>query len=46
MYKAIAANKRNTVIIMAAFIGSISAIGYFVSLYLGNTSVHGFLIAG
>ena len=46
MYKAIAANKRNTVIIMAAFIGIISAIGYFFSVYFGNTSITGFVIAG
>lgn len=46
MYKAIAANKRNTVIIMAAFIGIISAIGYFFSVYFGNSSITGFVIAG
>ena len=39
MYKAIAANKRNTVLIMAVFVGLISAIGWVVSLYLGDTSV-------
>lgn len=46
MYKAIAANKRNTVLIMAAFIGLISAIGYVVSLYFGNTSITLWVIAG
>ena len=46
MYKAIAANKRNTVLIMAAFVGLISAIGYVVSLYFGNTSITLWVIAG
>ena len=39
MYSAIAANKRNTVLIMAVFVALIGAIGYAVSLYFGNTSV-------
>ncbi|QHN42986.1 M48 family metalloprotease [Candidatus Mycosynbacter amalyticus] len=38
MYSAIAANKRNTVLIMAVFVGIIGAIGYVVSLFYGNTS--------
>lgn len=46
MYGAIAANKRNTVIIMAVFIGLISAIGYLVSLYFGDTSITYWVIAG
>jgi heat shock protein HtpX len=46
MYGAIAANKRNTVIIMAAFIGLISAIGYLVSLYYGSTSIIYWVIGG
>lgn len=46
MYGAIAANKRNTVIIMAAFVGLISAIGYVVSLFYGNTSITYWVIAG
>lgn len=46
MYGAIAANKRNTVIIMAVFIGLISAIGYLVSLYFGQTSITYWVIAG
>ncbi len=46
MYGAIAANKRNTIFIMAAFIGLISAIGYLVSLYFGNTSITLWVIAG
>jgi len=46
MYKAIAANKRNTVLIMAMFIGLIGAIGWAVSYYYGNTSITYFVIAG
>ncbi|USN96937.1 MAG: M48 family metalloprotease [Candidatus Nomurabacteria bacterium] len=46
MYGAIAANKRNTVIIMAAFVGLISALGYAVSLYYGQTSITYWVIAG
>lgn len=38
MYSSIAANKRNTVLIMAVFVGLIGAIGYAVSWYFGNTS--------
>lgn len=39
MYNAIAANKRNTVIIMAVFVGIIGAIGWAVSyLYYGGSS--------
>ncbi len=39
MYGAVAANKRNTVIIMAVFIGLIAAIGYGVSWWYGNDSI-------
>lgn len=39
MYSAIAANKRNTVIIMAAFVGIIGAIGWAVSYIYGNRSI-------
>ncbi len=46
MYKAIAANKRNTVLIMAMFIGLVSAIGWAVSLYYGNTNITYFVIGG
>ncbi len=46
MYKAIAANKRNTVIIMALFIGLIGAIGWAVSLYYGNTNIAYFVVGG
>lgn len=46
MYGAIAANKRNTFIIMAGFIGLISAVGYLVSLYFGETSITYWVVAG
>lgn len=46
MYGAIAANKRNTFLIMAVFIGLISAIGYFVSLYFGNPSITFWVLFG
>lgn len=46
MYKAIAANKRNTLIIMALFIGLISAIGWAISYIYGNTSITYFVIIG
>lgn len=39
MYSAIAANKRNTILVMAVFVGIVGAIGYLVSLYYGNTSI-------
>lgn len=39
MYKAIAANKRNTILIMAVFIGLIGAIGWVVGYYYGNLSI-------
>ena len=46
MYKAISANKRNTLLIMAVFIGLIGAIGWVVSMYYGNTSVAYWVIGG
>lgn len=46
MYGAIAANKRNTVIIMALFVGLISAIGYVVSLLYGHTSITLWVVVG
>lgn len=36
MYKAIAANKRNTVIIMAVFVGLVGAVGWAISYVYGN----------
>jgi len=46
MYRAIAANKRNTLLIMAVFVALISAIGYIVSLYYGNSSIVFWVIGG
>ncbi len=46
MYKAIAANKRNTVIIMAVFVGLITAIGWTISYFYGNTSITYWVLAG
>jgi heat shock protein HtpX len=39
MYSAIAANKRNTVIIMAAFVGVVGAVGWAIGYINGNTSI-------
>jgi heat shock protein HtpX len=39
MYSAISANKRNTVIIMALFIGIVGAIGWAIGYINGNTSI-------
>lgn len=39
MYSAIAKNKRNTILIMAFFVGLIGAIGWVVSYFMGNTSI-------
>ncbi len=46
MYKAIAANKRNTVIIMAVFVGLLSAIGWVFSSINGNPSIAYWIIGG
>lgn len=46
MYKAISANKRNTVLIMAVFVGLISAVGWAFSYYYGNTNIAYFVILG
>jgi heat shock protein HtpX len=46
MYQAIAANKRNTLLIMAVFVGIISAIGFVVSYFYGNTSITYWVIGG
>jgi heat shock protein HtpX len=46
MYKAIAANKRNTVLIMAVFIGIVGAIGWAVSYVYGNQSIALWVIGG
>jgi len=46
MYKAIAANKRNTVLIMAVFVGIITAIGWAVSYFYGDTSITLWVLVG
>lgn len=46
MYGAIAANKRNTLLIMAVFVGLIAAIGWLVSLYYGNSTITYWVIGG
>lgn len=46
MYKAIATNKRNTVLIMAVFVGLITAIGYAVSWFYGDTSITLWVLIG
>ena len=39
MYKAISNNKRNTVLIMALFVGIIGAIGWIISYFYGNNDI-------
>lgn len=46
MYKAIAANKRNTVIIMAVFVGIITGVGWAISYYFGDTSITVWVLIG
>jgi len=46
MYKAIAENKRNTMIMMALFVGLISAIGWVVGYMYSNTSIVYYFIFG
>lgn len=46
MYSSIAANKRNTVIIMALFVGIIGAIGWLVGTVYGNHSIMWWVIGG
>lgn len=46
MYKAIAANKRNTVLIMAVFVGLITGIGWIVSYFYGDTSITLWVLIG
>lgn len=45
MYSAIAANKRNTVIIMAVFVGLIGAVGWAISYLNGDRSIAYWVIA-
>lgn len=46
MYNAVAANKRNTVIIMAVFVGLISAIGWAIGYVNGSPSIAYWVIGG
>lgn len=46
MYKAIAANKRNTVLIMGVFVALIAGIGWLVSTYYGEPSIALWVLAG
>lgn len=46
MYKAIYVNKRNTILIMAVFVGLVSVIGWLVSYMLGDVSITYYVIAG
>jgi len=46
MYKAIATNKRNTVLIMAVFVGLITAIGWAVSYFYNDTSITLWVLIG
>lgn len=46
MYKAIAANKRNTVMIMAVFVGLVGAIGWVISYIYGGGSSMAYWVIG
>lgn len=46
MYKAIADNKRNTVLIMAIFIAIIGAIGWFMGYYYGDSTMVYYVLIG
>lgn len=46
MYKAISANKRNTLLIMAGFIGLVTAIGWAISSFYGNTWMTPWILLG
>lgn len=46
MYRAIAANKRNTILIMAVFVGLISAIGWVIGYFYNDTNIAYYVIAG
>lgn len=46
MYKAIAANKRNTVLIMAVFVGLITAMGWAVSYFFNDTYITLWVLIG
>lgn len=46
MYNAIAANKRNTLLIMAVFVALITGIGYVVSAFYGDPYITYWVLAG
>lgn len=46
MYKAIAANKRNTILIMVVFVALISAVGFIVSYFYGDASISLWVVIG
>ena len=46
MYSAIAANKRNTVLIMAVFVGVVAAVGWAISYAYGYTYLTPWIVAG
>ncbi|MEI7539651.1 MAG: M48 family metalloprotease [Candidatus Saccharibacteria bacterium] len=46
MYRAIAANKRNTILIMAVFVGLISAIGWIVGYFYNDMNIAYYVIIG
>jgi heat shock protein HtpX len=46
MYSAIAANKRNTVFIMAVFVGVVAAVGWAISYAYGYTYLTPWIVAG
>ena len=46
MYRAIAANKRNTVLIMAVFVGIITGLGWVASYFFGDTSITYWVLIG
>lgn len=46
MYSAIAANKRNTVVIMAVFVGVVAAVGWAISAFYGNTWLTPWILLG
>jgi heat shock protein HtpX len=46
MYNAIAANKRNTILIMAVFVGLITAIGWVISYMYADANITYFVLIG
>jgi heat shock protein HtpX len=46
MYRAITANKRNTILIMAVFVGLISAIGWIIGYFYNDMNIAYYVIIG